>query len=164
MVALVALSVAAGDWQPDPTHRFELQAPIEQPEQATSTEDRWVDHLVANLRKSGANPTVLFRFARSEARLTVNGTESDSPVFVLRDRPDMFLVTESDPSGRVSAHFLVDFKNSTIQRPGWGEALYVPPSRSFGVAVFDSANWLGGIPVNGGPGNPNFADRVASWF
>ena len=158
---LFMLPAWAGDWQPNPKTRYELSAPEEQPSKATASEDIWVDTVVRNLRHSGANPSVVYRFAKSQAQLRVNGSLRQGAVFVLRDNPDLFLIIDS--SGRY-ADFLVNFKQSTVQATGWGEAVYFPPSRSMCAAVFDRADWLGGIPVTGDSRNPTFGNRVATWY
>jgi len=103
----------------------------------------------------------VYRFARSEAQLRVNGVLREGAVFVLRDNPEVFLVI--DPSRRY-AEFLVNFRQSTVVSTGWGDAVYFPPSRSIGAAIFDRADWLGGIPVTGDSKNPAFGDRVARWY
>lgn len=158
---LFMLPAWAGDWRPNPGLRYELSAPVEQPSKATASEDIWVDTIVKNLRHSGANPAVVYRFAKSQAEVRVNGVLRQGAVFVLRDNPDVYLIIDS--SGRY-ADFLVNFKQSTVQATGWGEAVYFPPSRSIGAAIFDRADWLGGIPVTGDSKNPTFNDRVATWY
>lgn len=164
-VALVVTVLAwAGDWQPNAERKFELNAPVESVSQATPSEDMWVESLVGNLKRSGANPAVVFRFVRSRAELRLNGKPQQQNVFFLRERPDMYLITAQGEGGREYADILVDFRARTVQAPGWGEALFVSPSRNFCVAVFDSRNWLGGIPVQGGSGNPTFNGRVATWY
>jgi hypothetical protein len=157
---LTAMLANAGDYQPNPNMRYELTGTTGSLPEETPSEQKWVDSLVRNLKQSGARPDVVYKFAKSRAQLRVNGVPSATAVYVLRGRPELFLVM--DPSGRYPG-FLVDFKRNTVETAAWGEQLHIPPSRGFCVAVFDRPDWLGGIPVTGGPDNPKFGDRVASW-
>lgn len=157
---LLVLPAWAGDWQPNPDLRYELNAPVEQPSKATATEDIWVESLVRGLRQSGANPAVVARFAKSQAQLRVNGELREGAVFVLRDNPDVYLVIDRS---RRYAEFLFNFKQSAVYATGWGDAVHFPPSRSICAAVFDRSDWLGGIPVTGDSKNPAFSNRVATW-
>ena len=158
---LFMLPAWAGDWRPNPGLRYELSVPVEQPSKATASEDIWVDSMIKALRHSDANPAVVYRFARSEAQLRVNGVLRDGAVFVLRDNPEVFLVI--DPSRRY-AEFLVNFKLGTVVSTDWGDAVYFPPSRSICAAIFERADWPSGIPVAGDSKNPTFSDRVATWY
>jgi hypothetical protein len=156
---LVATSASAGDWQPNPNEKHYLLAPSESPAPATESEDRWVTSLLENLRRGRAKPDFVHRFARSSARYTINGEPQDGTVFVYRENPRVFLILNR---GHPWADFVVNFEEAFVDAPGWG-TIYVPPSRSFCVVVFDHASSLRGIPVTGAPGNPSFTGHEVSW-
>jgi hypothetical protein len=161
IVALVlALPAGAGDWQPNPGVKNELIAPVEQPSAATSSENQWVETLIRNLKRGGANPAFVHRFSSSSAEYRVNGERREGVVFIYRDEPDVFLIASSDAS---FAEFVINFKGHSVDSVSFG-TIYIPPSRRFCVVVFDRDYSLRGIPVAGSADNPSFRDRVASWY
>jgi hypothetical protein len=162
-VVLCTVAVA-GDYQPDAAVEYTFVAPEEGPAPSTVVEDRWVESLVANLRKGGASPNVVYRFSRSAATFAVNGSSPDDLVFVSRDDPNVYLVVE-DLDGGLHARFIVNFATKDVSARNYGGSLFVPPSKSFCVLVLDLRHWPpGGIPITSAPGNqPRFDGRNVSW-
>jgi hypothetical protein len=150
----------AGDYQPDPAVEYTFAAAVETPASSTAAEDRWVETLIANLRKGGASPNVVFRFSKSAATFSINGSRPDDLVFVSRDDPDVYLVVED-----LYARFIVNFETKDVSARNYGGSIFVPPSKSFCVIVLDSRHWPpGGIPITSAPGNhPRFEGRSVSW-
>jgi hypothetical protein len=111
-----------------------------------------------NLRKGGANPDVVYHFARSTAVFAINGSSQKNLVFVSRDDPDVYLVVEDN-----YAWFTVNFRTQHVY--AYGSGLFLPPSRSFGVLIFDRKQWPpGGIPIESARGNQaTFEGRSVSW-
>lgn len=163
ILLLVSASVAvAGDWQPNPElkHRFVAHPETSQP--ATESENAWVESLVANLKRGGANPQVVYRLSRSSATYEVNGEPSTWPIFISRDNPDLYVIVND--TGRPGARFIVNFKDNTVSAYGHGTSLYLPTSRRFAAIVLDRDWDIGGIPVSGGENNPLFEGRTATWY
>jgi hypothetical protein len=157
---LFASAAVAGDWQPDPNFRHELVFRDEVPAPATPAEERWLDSLVAGLKRGGANPSSIHRFARSSATYSLNGRARDE-VFVSRETPRIHLVViRSEPN---LSTFVVD-KDRKQVGVNVGGSLFLPPSRSFCVVVLDGDWPIAGIPVTGPPGDPSFSDHSVTWY
>jgi hypothetical protein len=150
----------AGDYEPDPAVEYTFVAPQESPAASSSAEERWVESLTANLRKGGANPSVVYRFSRSTATFSINGSPQNNLVFVARDDPDVYLVLED-----LYARFIINFKTGDVGARNYGGSLFVPPSKSFCVLVLDRRDWPpGGIPITSAPGNQaKFQGRSVAW-
>jgi len=161
IAAALAVPTMAGDWQPNPNVVHQFAAPPGAPSQPTPDENQWVEALVANLRRGGANPRFVYRFSRSSADYRVNGEASPLPIFVYRDNPDIFIVVAED--GRPYAKFVINFSDRVVGTYGHGTSLYVPPSKRFCVIVLDRDWGIGGIPVIDDDENPQFRDRTVTW-
>jgi hypothetical protein len=161
LFGVLLCSVAfAGDYQPDPAVEYTFVAQPENPASPTPAEERWVESLIANLRKGGASPNVVYRFSRSAATFAINGASQDNLVCVARDDPDVYLVVEV-----LHARFVVNFKTQDVGARNYGGSLFVPPSKSFCVVVLDRPTWPpSGIPITSAPGNQaSFDGRSVSW-
>jgi hypothetical protein len=93
-----------------------------------------------------------------DGRLRDQRLFSEEPVFVSRDDPDVYLVVEDN-----YAWFTVNFRTQHVY--AYGSGLFLPPSRSFGVLIFDRKQWPpGGIPIESARGNQaTFEGRSVSW-
>ena len=157
---LLCTLAVAGDYQPDPTVKYTFVAQQERSEAPTATEERWVESLIANLRKSGANPSVVYRFSKSVATFAINGSREDDLVFVSRDDPDIYFVVKDQ-----YARFIINFKTQDVSARNYGGSLFIPPSKSLCVLVLDRKDWPpGGIPITSAPENqPTFDGQSVSW-
>jgi hypothetical protein len=157
---LLCVVAVAGDYQPDPAVQYTFVAQKESPASATAAEEHWVESLIENLRRGGANPSVVYRFSRSAATFAVNGSPQGDLVFVARDDPDIYLVVPDQ-----YARFIINFRTEEVSARNYGGSLFVPLSKSFCVLVLDSKDWPpGGIPITSAPGNrARFEGRSVSW-
>ena len=157
LAVVCATCAVAGIWEPNPAIRYELTFANESPAAATPAEDKWVASLLANLKRGGAKPQSVARYARSTATYRVNGDATNRTVFVNRDNPDTFLVGEGH-----SMQFVVDRKSHRIDLAVPGTATFLPRSLNFCVVVYPGG--VGGIPVMGGADNPKFTEEMVSWY
>jgi hypothetical protein len=159
-VSLLCTTALAGDWQPDQNVKYTFIATPEAHTSSTVAEDQWIEDLIANLKKGGANPKVVYRFSKSMATFAINGSLQPDTVCVSRDDPDVYLVVKSN-----YARFIVNFKTKEIGANNYGGSVFVPPSKSFCVLVLDRKDWPpGGIPITSAPSNQaTFEGRSVSW-
>jgi hypothetical protein len=159
LLLLFCSAATAGDWQPDPTVKYTFTALPESVAPSTPAEDRWVESLTTKLRKGGADPKAVYRFARSSATFDVNGTR-ENHVYVSRDDPDIYFVVEEN-----YARFIINFRDKSVGANNYGGSIFVPQSKSFCVLVLDKKGWPpGGIPIDSAPGNKaTFEARSVSW-
>ncbi len=159
------LLVFAGIWEPDPDRVFVLDVADVEVYETSDGDRRWASSLAANLEKRGGVVKAQAVFARTSARLTINGSEVEavSPegserngVFRREDEPEVFLVIH----GRY--WFYVDFGKREIKLIGVAAtpSLHYPPSRNFVVAL----NGFGGLPVHDPGKSPVFEDSRVTWY
>ena len=151
----------SGDWQANLEIRHRLTIPEEVPSPATASEDKWVSSLVRNLRKSGAEPNYVHRFARSKAKYYINNKIQDNLIFIYRKNKNKYLIINKTQP--YYGKFIIDFKEKKIYASGVS-SVSVPPSRSFGAIVRKTKHGLYGIPVNQDIGNVDFAGKTVTWY
>ncbi len=154
-VFLPALATA-GIWEPDPGRVFVLDVTDIEVYETSDDDRRWASSLITNLMNRGGVVRNWDWFARTSARLAVDGSEVEAEVFRRVDEPGVFLVIH----GR--HWFYVDFDKREIRLVGEAAtpSLHYPPSRDFVVAL----NGFGGLPVRDPGKSPTFETHRVSWY
>jgi|SRR5712672_2645606 len=160
LIFLLCTAATAGDWQPNPNIQYTLTIKHEANSSPTVGEDRWIESLLANLRKGGANPKVTYRFTKSTATFAINGSIQQDTVCVSRDDPDIYFIVNEN-----YARFIINFKTGDVGANGYAGGIFVSPSKSFCVLVLDQKGWPpSGIPIASAPDNhATFEGRSVSW-